>query len=38
MTGVMSQVMGQVSCKEIELKDGIRVRGKGNWSRVRVRN
>ena len=30
MTGVMSQVMGQVSCKEIELKDGIRVRGKGN--------
>ena len=30
MNGVMSQVMGQVSCREIELKDGIRVRGMGN--------
>ena len=29
MTGVMSQLMSQVSCREIELKDGIRVRGKG---------
>ena len=29
ITGVMSQVMGQVSCREIELKDGIGVRGPG---------